>query len=331
MKKMFYLSVSALVCLICLIPAALASEKNATIIGSGYAPSVDGNWATWVDEAGSVHLYNLSAGTDYNLNNSGASSVTVDDDTLVWRTMNKGKPIFVVNDICGHSCTSITENVDNSSVPAISGNKVVWSVSNPTNNYDSDIYMRDLYTGVQRKIATGDNPDIDGTKVVFTHSGDDMPQVYVYDYIDKKTQPVSDNGGHFYNPHISGDKVIWSNLYTRMGWIDMGNLITGNVTNVTSDGQDSGNLTNPDCGCDTGYCSHISGDRIVYSKVSNDCLGKPGVYIYTISTGVHEQIFESGNSTTTPDIDGDVVVWGMTDVYNEERKMNHDIYLYRLD
>lgn len=102
------------------------------------------------------------------------------------------------------------------------------------------------------------------------------------------------------------------------------------MTNVTSDGHYSGIPINSDCGCDTGYCSHISGDLIAYAKVS-DCQGSRGVYIHNISTGTDKQIFESGNSTTTLDIDGNVVVWGMTDAYNEEGKMNHDIYLYRLD
>lgn len=161
------------------------------------------------------------------------------------------------------------------------------------------------------KIAAGYSPDIYDTKITYTYDSGDRPQVYVYDVKTRKTIKAS-SGGDLSSPHIYGNKVIWSDFNTRMGYISMYDLVTKRIIDVTSDNTYSGDPDNPDCGCDTGFHTDIYGDKIVYSKITDDCMGNAGVYVYNIGTAQRTRIFDTEDSVyTTPNIYNNIVVWGM--------------------
>ena len=306
--------VLALTCLIGLI--AVASAAQITKIGTGYDPAIYGSKVTWSDTAGSIHIYDLTAKKDTKISSSQASRPAIYGNKLVWHDESSGTSRLTVYDIPSSARSYITQNVDSNSIPAIYGNRVVW-------DSNGSVYMRDISTSKQTKIATGYNPDIYDTKIVYSAEGRDIRDIYLYDITTKKTTLVSPYSSDINSPHIYGTRVIWSNFYTRMGFIEMYDLATKKDTAVTSDSTYSGDPNNPDCGCDTGFHNDIYGDKIVYAKITNDCMGDAGVYVYNIGTAQRTRIFNPGNDVyTTPNIYNNIVVWGM-----DEGATSHDIYV----
>lgn len=308
--KSFFVTI-ALVFLMCTISAA--SAASATKIGTGHNPAIYGSKVTWADNGGSIHVYDVTAKKDVKVASTSSSHPAIYGNKLVWNDESGAAPRLTVYDIPSGAKSYITQDVGVSSIPKIYGNVIVWENSEA-------VYMRDIASHTQKQIGIGSDPDVYNGKIVYLYDSGDMPQPEVYDIASGKIQKIPENGD-YYSAHIYGSKVIWSNYYTRQGWIEMYDLSSRKFTTVTSDGADSGD-PNVDCGCDTGYCAHIYGSQIAYAKVTNDCLGKAGVYLYNINTGKSTMIFNSGGAATTPDIYGNVVVWGMEDA-------GGNVYVYK--
>src|SRR5690606_23634325 len=69
--------------------------------------------------------------------------------------------------------------------------------------------------------------------------------------------------------------------------------------------------------------------KIVYAKVSNDCLGSAGIYVYNISTAESAQVVDYGyNIFTTPDIYDNTIVWGINSNLSD---MTTDDGIYVID
>lgn len=313
MKSKIILAVLALICLTGLI--SVASAAQITKIGTGYDPAIYGSKVAWSDTAGSIHIYDLIGKADTKISSSKSSYPAVYGNKLVWHDESSGTSRLTVYDIPSGARSYITHNVDSNSMPAIYGNRVVWGSN-------GNVYMRDISTSTQTMIAAGTNPDIYDTKITYTYDSGDRPQVYIYDVTTKKIVKAS-SGGDLYNPHIYGNKVIWSDFNTRLGYISMYDLATKKIIDITSDNTYSGDPNNPDCGCDTGFHNDIYGDKIVYAKITNDCMGDAGVYVYNTGTAQRTRIYNTGNSVyTTPNIYNNIVVWGM-----DEGAPSHDIYI----
>lgn len=308
-----------LLALFCLMGSiSVSSAAQITKIGTGHDPAIYGSKITWADTAGSIHIYDSIAKKDSKISSSKASHPAIYGNKLVWHDESTGTSRLTIYDIPSGARSYITRNVDSNSIPAIYGNRIVW-------DSNGNVYLRDISTSTQTMIATGTNPDIYDTKIAYTYDSGDRPQVYVYDIVTKNTIKAS-SGGDLYNPYIYGNKVIWSDFNTRLGYISLFDLTTKKIIDVTSDNTYSGDPINPDCGDDTGYHYDIYGDKIVYSKITNDCMGNAGVYVYNISTAQRTRIFNTGNDVyTTPSIYKNTVVWGM-----EEGAASNDIYLYDL-
>lgn len=203
-------------------------------------------------------------------------------------------PELTVYDLETKARSYITKDVNTESIPAICGNRIVWSA-------DSCVYMRDISISKQTKIANGNNPDIYDSRISYdSYSADDTPQIYIYDITTKKAVDVSQYGDNIFS-HIYGDKVIWSDFYNRLGNIRMYDIATGQQIEVTT-GDDM-------TGYDTGGATDISGNKIVYLK-HNDFsdLDSGDLYVYNIDTGKSKQL-TCGNTAQTPVISGNVIVW----------------------
>lgn len=320
MKSKFILVALALMCLIGSISAVSAAQI--TKVGEGRDPALYDSTVVWSDNAGSIHIYDLAAKKDTKINSASSSYPAIYGNKVVWHDESSGASRLTVYDVKTAARSYIVKDVDSSSIPAIYGTRIVWSAN-------STVYMRDISQSTQTKIASGENPDIYDTKITYSYDDGDMPRIYVYDVITKKTTLIS-SYGYLSQSHIYGNKVIWSDFYTRLGYISMYDIATQKVTTVTSDGStcDDGS----ESGCDTGTHTDINGDKIVYAKSSDDCIGSAGVYVYSISAAQSTQIFSSGNGVlTTPDIYGNTIVWGIVgNVGNVGETNNNDIYMCNL-
>ncbi len=285
---------SILLVLIFLISiSTIASAEQFIKIGNGSEPAIDVGKIVWTASS-NIHVYDLATKKETTIRSSSASHPAISGNKLVWRDESSGVPRLTVYDIKTGAMSHITEDVDNSSIPAIYDSRIVWSAN-------SSVYIRDISTSTQTKIAAGNNPDIYDNRISYdSDSAGDTPQIYVYDLTTKQTLDVSQYGDNMFS-HIYGDKVIWSDFYTRLGNIRMYDIATGQQTEVTSGDEMTG--------YDTGGSTDISGNKIVYLKhndLANMDLGD--LYVYDIDTGKSKQL-TSGNTVQTPSISDNVIVW----------------------
>jgi len=302
--------------------SAAVSAAQVTKIGTGYDPAVYGNEVVWTNGV-VIHLYNLTDGTDATVSSAGSSSPDIYENKLVWHDESSGTPRLAVYDIPTATKSYITENVDQYSKPAIYGNRIVWSAND-------SVYLMDLSTSTQTIIGNGSNPDVYDTKVVYYSYSED-PEVDItirmYD-INTKEKITVNSYGDPNIPHIWGTKVIWADLYNQRGYIAMYDTSTNETIDVTHplDTDPNGN----EYGASTGTHIAIQNDKIVYNKAANDYEGKPGVYVYNISTGQSTLIYNYPEDVyTTPEVYNNSVVWGIDKNYVDNVTGN-DIYLYDL-
>lgn len=325
-SKIFF----TIILLVCLIGSISITAAQVTKIGTGQNPAVYGCKVTWSDTTGSIHMYDLNAKKDTKISSSKASYPAIYGSKLVWRDEISGKPRLTVYDIPSGTRSYITQNVDGTSIPKIYGNIIVWSANYNEANYNYNVYMRDISTSKQAKIAVGGSPDIYGNRIVYTYSGNDydFPQVYVYDVATKKNKKVS-SSGDLNNPHIYGNSIIWSDFYNGQGYIIKYDLATKKTIDVTHD--ISWNPDGSQAGDDTGFSYAIYGDKIVFAKLGTDMFGSAGVYVYSISTGKSTQVFKYKNGVySTPAIYGNTIVWGYSSGWDNKLAGDKGIYVYDL-
>jgi beta propeller repeat protein len=293
--------------------ATVASAAQITKIGVGHDPAIYGNNITWSDTSGSIHIYDLTTKKDIKINSSNASHPVIYGNKLVWHDESLGIPRLTVYDIPSGARSYITQNVDQYSIPTIYGSRIVWKANMSVSNIS--VYMKDMSTSIQIKIGSSrrslEPPSIFDTKVVYVSSdepGGDYT-VQMYDINTKKKIAVNFDGGDPHQPRIWGTKVIWADHSNFMGYIEMYDMSTNKTIAVTADLNTDPNGNQ--YGASTGTHIAIQDDKIVYNKCVDDYEGKPGVYIYNISTGKSTLLFEySGQPNTTPEVYGNKVVWG---------------------
>ncbi len=128
-------------------------------IGNGSEPVIDVDKVVWVDD-GTIRVYDLTTKEETVVRSSAASHPAISGDKLVWHDESNGVPRLTVYDISTGARSYITKDIDNRSIPAIYGNRIVWSAN-------SSVYMRDISTSTQTKIAIGDNLDIYGNRITY--------------------------------------------------------------------------------------------------------------------------------------------------------------------
>ncbi|AKB22205.1 hypothetical protein [Methanosarcina sp. WH1] len=299
-----------------------ASAAQVTKIGTGYDPAVYGNKVVWANGV-VIHLYDMNNRTDTTFSSSGASSPDIYDNKLVWRDESSGTPRLAVYDIPTATKSYITQNVDQFSKPAIYGNRIVWSAND-------SVYLRNISTSTQTKIGNGSNPDIYNTKVVYySYSEDPKVDITIRMYdIDTKEKVTVASYGDPNIPRIWGTKVIWSDAYNHQGYIVVYNTSTNKTIDVTHplDTDPNGN----EYGASTGTHIAIQNDKIVYNKAVDDYEGKPGVYVYNMTTGQSTLVYNYPKEVyTTPEVYNNTVVWGIDKNYVNGATDN-GIYLYDL-
>ena len=137
--------------------ATVASATQMTKIGSGSEPAIYDSKVVWTN-GGVIHVYDLTTKKDTKISSSSASHPAISGNKLVWHDESSGTPELAVYDISTAARSQITQDVDSGSIPAIYGNRILWSANSDGTN--CDIYMCDISTSTQTKIARGDRPDI---------------------------------------------------------------------------------------------------------------------------------------------------------------------------
>jgi beta propeller repeat protein len=314
------------------ISAASACTGKMTTIGNGHNPAVYNNMVAWSDDTsgngGSIHLYDLSANKDTLITSSSASHPAIYGNKMVWHDDSSGMPTLAVYDINSKASSQITQDVDSNSIPVIYGNIIVWSAND-------GVYMRDISKSTQTMIGTGTNPDIDGTKIVYTNdSGSSFmsgipsmsdtgigtsSMIDVYDTSSKKTVECGSGDG----ARIYGNKVIWTNSDTST--LVMYDLSTKKVTNITTGSSNQFGQFGLNSGS-TGFGAYdIYGDNVVYVNSTDmsdiGSMGSTGgiPYVYSISKGKATSI--PGETQC-----GNVAIYGNNIVWDSSASSNITAY-----
>lgn len=193
------------------------------------------------------------------------------------------------------------------SAPAISGSSVVWTaaerLANGTVNYD--IWYLDLASGLPGRNITatpGEQEfleDVDGTNVVFTHTGPQSAgDIIIYDTVMNTSTPVAvasrDGAVHYEQPAIKGRYVVYVRVGSRF---DIAGYDYGTGFPLPAITNDAAVQARP----------RVGDDIVVYEDYGS---GSADIYAYRISTsGPPFPVATGPQAQTAPDIDGNFIVW----------------------
>lgn len=237
-----------------------------------------------------LHLYDLTTDTDWTIYECRGGYFDISGDNIVF--VDEGYPndylYFCIFDPMTGACPpELIEQVSNPSnnylyQPAVSGNRVVYTVNN-------ELYLYDVSTGQKRQITSdGVNayaPRIWGRRIVWfdTRSRTGNYDIYLYDLADETEQRIAENaasvGGVVPTSglDIFGDWVVWeSDRYGLNKNILLYDLSTGKEQPITVNPSDQFNAA-------------ISGNQLVWEDTRNkDWV----IYRYEIPVGNGSPILE---------------------------------------
>jgi beta propeller repeat protein len=254
--------------------------------------------------------------------------------------------------------TQITTNEFGQRLPAIHGDKIVWSDEVPAIDeiYTSDIYVYDLSTSEETRVTTNNKiqelPAIYGDKIVWQDWRNGNLDIYMYDLSTSQETQITTDESAQEDPAIYEDRIVWTDFRNGNYDIYMYDLSTSAETRITTN---ESNQLNPaiygnkivwqdarDGGTDlymydfststeTWLISMsmpkpagsyaFSDNRIVWEDYLN---GNYDICMYDISTSRETQITTNESNQLWPDIYGDVIVW------MDNRNENLDIYMFTL-
>ncbi len=220
------------------------------------------------------------------------------------------KPILTV--------TQITTNESWQDLPAIYGNRIVWTdarngVYDIYGNVENlDIYMYDISTKKETQITTNESnqslPAIYGDKIVWVDDRNGNADIYMYDISTKKETQITKNKSAQDEPAIYDNRIVWTDYRNdKSGFnsdIYMYDLSTSKETQITTNEF-------------LQWGPSIYGNRIVWTDYRNGQYeAYSQVYMYDISTSRETQINNIGSYASA--IYGDRIIWvalEMSDIY----------------
>lgn len=260
----------------------------------------------------------------------------------------------------------ITTNESYQYIPAINGNRIVWTdTRNENEDENYDIYMYDLSACREKQITTNESwqssPLIHDNRIVWVDNRSGNWDIYMCDLSTSEETQITTNKSSQFNPVIHGDRIIWTDQRNGLDNTDiyMYDLLTSRETQITTsvlrqigiaiygdkilcavdrEYLGAGNTdiyvynlsTSREIQITTNKSVHglaMYGDRIVWSDDRN---GNADIYMYNLSTSKETQITTNGSEQIYPAIYGDRIVWedwrNMNDV--GRRNVNSDIYMY---
>ncbi len=298
-------------------------------------PDIYGNRIVWEDYRNGENYYDFTGNPDiymYDISTSKETQITTNDSAqwspviygnmIVWQDYRNGNWDIYIFDVSTKKETHTTNGADQIR-PDINGDRVVWLDGRDSGGYLSidgaggnfDIYMQNLTTKKQTRIATTESLKIDlaiyGNLVVWLdgRNGDGSEErtnhnwdVYMYDLSTKKETRLTTSGSAE-SPAIYGNRIVWDEVRNENRDIYMYDLSTKKETRITTNESDS-------------YYPAIYGNNIVWSDDRN---GNWNIYVYDLSS--HQQSFTtSGSNKWSPAIYGNRIVWrddlnGISNIY----------------
>ncbi len=301
--------------------ASALQETRLTQNGSqATTPAIYGDnvvWSDYVNDSGIIHLYNITASEDIQLNSSSASWPAIYGNKVVWIESHGYDDNYdyelVAYDIPTAKKFQITKSVSGDSIPAIYGDKIVWHYSR---NGISSIYMYDLSTSSACKITTSKHatyPTIYEDRIVWADYRNGTSNIYMYNLSTSKETQITDSQFQQLMPSIYGDNVVWEGYrsfkhYSIGPDVYMYNISTSKIIRITDSG--------------SAFMPKIYKDKIALMDNRDDKGFSSSIYIYDIPTQEEVQVATNESTQNRPTIYDDRIVWqdwrngnGYSDIY----------------
>ncbi len=285
-------------------------------------PDISGDLVVWQD--------NRSGNSDifrYNLTDGAVTQITTDpadqanpavsgiSRLIVWEDNRNGSwDIYWYSPFSGEEYPVTTAPGDQR-YPSIAFQYVCWQ-DNRSGNWTT--YVADLIPGQGAGSPAGMPGSVQENPAI-AFGGVDGPTVWqdnrngswdiYWSNVGNNEMPVCVDAGDQQFPAIDGLSVVWQDNRNGSWDIYLGDLESGNRTQITDDPADQ---MYPD----------ISGDYVVWQDNRN---GNWDIFLYDLTRGTVVQVTDDPGDQMYPSISGNYIVW------EDNRNGNWDIFLYAID
>ncbi|MDD3006617.1 MAG: hypothetical protein PHX30_03495 [Candidatus Pacebacteria bacterium] len=247
----------------------VASDDTTRKIGTGHSPSVSANDIIVYPYGNLIHLY--AGGKDSTIKVQNPSSVTINEagEIIVWKEVST-KGVSRIGIFQKGKVTYIANNVDTTSIPAISGKRVVWTTGNAIHSYD-------VASGKQGADLASDciNPriDISGDLIAYEYLDGGVHKIALLNVINSQKTTIT-FAGDLMDAKIDDDQVVSVDFNGNLEIFDIDSNTIKSITAITPGHSDENEIKSYD----------IKNKKIIYDlSVADPSLA--GVYVYDTASG----------------------------------------------